>query len=377
MLREAPGRRKQYGVQWRVDGRRRSEFFRTAELRDAKAAKLRELRRKGELSAAMTADEARQWRAFREATGGVPWADVVSGWREHLRSKGVMPSSLTVGEAVRRYVESLEARVAAGTLAEVTKEKNRRIVEGLAGDYRSRVLTSVTAELLTGWLDSLGDVAAETWNTHRKVLHALFSYHRRDLLRNPVEEVLVKADQDHQIGILGVADLRRLFDHAQRAVPELLPRLAAEAFLGLRFSSASRLERGEISDRDRGVLLPAQKTKTRRDHYIESAPDTFWAWLQLETKRSWALSERNYRRLKGQLFVDADVPHLHNCLRHSFASYHAAAFKNPGLTASILGHQNQQLLWTTYKAVKKPDGTVVTQADGLAYFSVLPDRRKP
>ena len=71
-------------------------------------------------------------------------------------------------------------------------------------------------------------------------------------------------------------------------------------------------------------------------------------------------------RSKSQLFTDAKVPHPKNCLRHSACTYHVAAFKDPGKTATMLCHTDQQLLWSTYNGR-------AAQAEGKRYFAITPD----
>jgi hypothetical protein len=66
------------------------------------------------------------------------------------------------------------------------------------------------------------------------------------------------------------------------------------------------------------------------------------------------------------IFTDAKVPHPHNCLRHSFCTYHVAAFKNPGLTATILCHRNQGMLWARYNGN-------ATQDQGKRYWTITPE----
>ena len=168
-----------------------------------------------------------------------------------------------------------------------------------------------------------------------------------------------------EIEVLTLKETAELFAYAEKNYAELVPRLALEAFAGLRFSSAFRLERGDINFADKGIHLPAHKLKTGRRHYIDGLPANLWKWLALETPATWSMTPRNYRRLKSEVFDRAGVRHPANCLRHSFCTFHVAAFKNPGLTATLLCHRNQSLLWSNYNGRAK-------QADGIAYFKLAP-----
>lgn len=181
---------------------------------------------------------------------------------------------------------------------------------------------------------------------------------------NPASEIELRNDGG-DVGLLSVEDTEKLLAYALKHYAEIVPRLALECFAGLRYSSAHRIERSDINFVDRGILLLAKKRKTGRRHYIDGLPDNLFDWLKLETPATWALTERQYMRLKSACFKDGKIPDPHNCLRHGFCTYHVAAFKNSGLTATILCHRNQGLLWSTYNGR-------ATQPDGKRYFELWP-----
>jgi hypothetical protein len=85
--------------------------------------------------------------------------------------------------------------------------------------------------------------------------------------------------------------------------------------------------------------------RTPRRHYIDGLPDNFRDWMALATEKTWSLTPRMYMKRKSDLFVAAGVPYPKNCLWHSACTYHVAAFKDPGKTATMLCHTSQQLLW--------------------------------
>jgi hypothetical protein len=110
-----------------------------------------------------------------------------------------------------------------------------------------------------------------------------------------------------------------------------------------------------------------KKLKTKKRHYIDGLPGQVWEWLAVTPEACWDLTARQYMELKSRLFVEAGVPHPHNCLRHSFCTYDVAAHKNPGRTAYILCHRNQDLLWDRYKGNAK-------EADGVTYQAITPGK---
>ena len=55
----------------------------------------------------------------------------------------------------------------------------------------------------------------------------------------------------------------------------------------------------------------------------------------------------------------------HDCLRHSYASYHFAEYNDAGLTAKNLGHPDSTLLRKDYNGA-------VTKAQAKAFWAILP-----
>ena len=168
------------------------------------------------------------------------------------------------------------------------------------------------------------------------------------------------------MGVLTPKQTARLFAYALKHRPETLGRLALEAFAGLRFTSAAMLAKEEINFDDKGITLLARKIKTRRRRYIDGLPANFWDWIGKTTEACWRMKRSQWMHIKSDVFAGAGVPHPQNCLRHSFCTYHVSAYKNPGLTATLLCHQNQAQLWGHYNGI-------ASQAAGLTYFSIKPE----
>jgi integrase len=144
---------------------------------------------------------------------------------------------------------------------------------------------------------------------------------------------------------------------------ETLGRLALEAFAGLRNDTAGQIIAAEIQ-KD-GLRIPAAKIKTRKDQFLDGLPKNLHEWLKWSKPDEWSLTQRQYLEAKTDAFTRANVPHPHNCLRHGFASYHVAAYKNPAITSGIMCHTSARLLWDVYRGR-------ASQPDGLAYFAIKP-----
>jgi integrase len=384
---ERPGRPNPYGVQWREKSwsskanggtggeieQKKTEFYDTAEKRDARAAELRKQRKGGTLATA-TRSEVGEWRAFQSAVNGVPWQDVVAGWRAWMMQSGLTECTVTVEEAVKSHLLAAKKRseTEPPQLSPDTYRQKKHKLTLFTEQFGHLRLNQIEARDVEAWIEDFDDVKAEgTFNNYRKHVRALIQPHVDSglLRRNPIDAVKLRDDSTGEVGILTVQQTARLFSFAlvTPKYREAIGRLALEAFVGLRFSSGCRLEKSDLKFKERGILLPKHKLKTRSRHYIDGMPDQVWAWLdpKITPDSCWELTPRQYMELKSNLFTEAGVPHPFNCFRHSFCTYDVAAHKNPGRTAYLLCHKDQDLLWARYKGN-------ATEADGKLYQTITP-----
>lgn len=353
-----------YYVQRRIDGKRETESFASAEDRDRKAREWTESAQLGLRGYKPTRSELIEFRAFKEALGADDWRDIIAHWR----TRGKVGTSIAVQDAVTKYVESQESKVLAGKLELTTKKRHLKVANRFGGDFKGVRIATLTTDQLVEWLEDQEFDSPHTFNSYLRILRAIWSAAK--ITPSLPKEVSFRDSTPEEVAILTTDETIALFTYGLQHCPWLMPRLAAEAFVGLRYSSAVRLEKSDVNVEDRGILLPAKKLKTGkrtgRRHYIDGLPENFWEWMKLATEETWVLTERQYMRSKSQLFTDAKVPHPKNCLRHSACTYHVAAFKDPGKTATMLCHTDQQLLWSTYNGR-------AAQAEGKRYFAITPD----
>jgi integrase len=359
-----PDRPSPFGVRWWSGGKRLKQFFKTEVARDDKYDSLVKATAKGNPDIQMSGAEIRAYRAFLGAVGATPWQDVVAGWREHLRAAGRVPCDKSVADAATEFNGAIDARLAAGDLSKGYHCHIKQKVGIFADTFGANRLDGVTAEDIEEWIDDLGFEANGTFNMYRKAVRTMYQ-HFGKLVKNPCDDIPARSETIGSVAVLTIQQTAQLFAYAQLHHKDALGRLALEAFAGLRFSSAFRLEKKDINFVDRGILLPAHKMKTGRRHYIDGLPENLWDWLAATNDACWAMESSDWMHLKSQLFTDAKVPHPRNCLRHSFCTYHVAAYKDPGLTSTILCHRNQQKLWSNYRGNS-------TRADGQLYFTVTP-----
>ena len=384
-MRPRLGRPKPYGVEWsefipdpvsgRMVRRVRRKFFPTLELAHACAGHLKRDKRRGFIRT-LTRAEVDEYLAFKTAIGSTPWPTVVAAWQREQELRGTARTSITVGAAVDRYLEHEARRVDRRELAAGTYRQRRHKLRRFALEFGHMPLGSVQTAHLRDWLDRPELAAPHTYNNWLKILRGFFNdaLDRQAIAASPCTPLRARTAVADEVGILTVPQLAALFHCAatHRTLPEApltfgiaLRRLALEAFAGVRFSSACRLAPEDVLTEDRGIRHPAASIKTKRRHYVAGYPDVLWAWLAIAPDDR-ALTARRYLALKSALFTAARVPHPHNCLRHSFATYHLAAFSDPGKTAVLLCHRSQERLWSNYKGN-------VPAAAGARWLALTPE----
>jgi integrase len=94
------------------------------------------------------------------------------------------------------------------------------------------------------------------------------------------------------------------------------------------------------------------------------------AWLAPLQASSGPVRPPNYRKSVEKAQTLAGITSWpNNALRHSFASYHLAHYRNGGDTSIQLGHRGSlQMLHEHYNAVAKP-------ADASAFWQIFPRNR--
>ena len=155
------------------------------------------------------------------------------------------------------------------------------------------------------------------------------------------------------------------------------------------------MDYSEIDFHQQGILTLAEKTKKKRRQWIEDLPENLWAWLKKTPPKAFEMTHRQMFHRRAQAFkwagllVEADdisrenakrerkdLPPLDlkskcppkNALRHSFVTYHVAMHRNPGKTALIVSHRDQDCLYRDYLGI-------ANRKDAEKYFEICPLRQ--
>jgi integrase len=268
--------------------------------------------------------------------------------------------------------------------------------------FGDRILASISPGEITAWLRSFKPFNR---NTFRLRLSAFFSYavERKWCRENPVAEVK-KVKASAPIGILSPEQLAKILETASE---ETLPFWLLGGFAGLRRAEIERLEwkdihfdlskyqafEAAIASGDKDAIrekeyewrssalveVPALKSKTASRRFVQ-IQDNLAAWLEPYIGRVGNVCPSNLRSLletdrfnaglwtapKGVALALNNIgdkdrakiklkPLPSNGLRHSFASYHLAHFRDAARLAIELGHTDQELLFRHYRELVKPE----------------------
>src|SRR5262249_45004019 len=140
-------------------------------------------------------------------------------------------------------------------------------------------------------------------------------------------------------GILSPEQTARLLETASA---ETLPLFALGVFAGLRSAEIERLEWRHIKWDEGLIEVPALSSKTASRRLVTMQPNLI-GWLEPYRGHQGPICPPNhYRRLIEDRRNAGITDWPSNALRHSFASYHLAHFKNAPALSLELGHVRPQ-----------------------------------
>jgi integrase len=360
-----PDRPATHGVQWRIDGKRKTKVFPTRERQIAFAKELAgEAKTHGLANLRLDEDETRDWRAFRATIGDdADLQSVAACWLKHRAAHTREP--LGLNEAIETYCAAKKAE----GVSPAAVSHYGPIFDRLKLSLGNPQVASVTAEQIAAFMaDQEG--SPQTLRTRFARVRALFNW-LADTNRidgSPFRGMKPPKVQHKEVEILTLEQTKKLFFDNYAEDPErreTLGRLALEAFAGLRNDTAAQIVANEIQAD--GLRIPAAKIKTAQPQFLDGLPENLFVWLKWSQPDSWTMTPRQYATAKAAAFIQAKVPHPHNCLRHGFASYHVAAVKDPSKTSVIMCHTSAKLLWDVYRGI-------ASEADGKALFKIMPGK---
>lgn len=223
----------------------------------------------------------------------------------------------------------------------------------------------VTTDQLKNFIIQQG--ALETQSNVRRVLHSFFGWcvAHGQCDSNPVKLIPAPRVIRPEPLKLPVDQVERLFQEVSKHEGgRMIPFIALRFFGGIRTSSVYRMDWSDI--RGEGVLLPASKSKSKRRAFIEGFPPNLMEWLAPHRRESGRVVLTHYGAEVSEIAKRNGIPMSKNVARHSFATYHIAAFRNAPLTALLMAHKGSpRVIWDHYRGN-------ATNQEGESFFAIRP-----
>jgi integrase len=302
-------------------------------------------------------------------------------FNEHQRAEylecveKLRPFGVTIRDAVKFYLPHLHASNRTCTAAELVNEllkvkeadgASKRYLSDLGSrltrfseSFDGKPIAEMTAPQIDEWLRSLSNketgkrLSPVTRNNFRRVLVTAFSFAlgRGYCVSNPAFQSARAKEVESPVGILTVDQTARLLESA---APELVPYIAIGAFAGLRNAELERLDWQEVDLQSGLIEVTASKAKSARRRFVKIQAN-LGRWLQPHAQLSGNVTPLGYRILLESAREKAGIAEWpQNALRHSFASYHLASFRDAAFLALELGHTNSNLVFQHYRQLVKP-----------------------
>jgi integrase len=156
-------------------------------------------------------------------------------------------------------------------------------------------------------------------------------------------------------GILTPDETERLLRAAQQHVPDVLAFIAIGAFAGLRVAELGRLSWDDIDLEGGFIHVGAKKAKSARRRLVKIEPN-LRRWLESTVRSRDAVIPLNLRvRLHDARKAAGLKRWPFNGLRHSYASYHLAHFKDAARLALEMGHTDTSMIFGHYRELVRTD----------------------
>jgi integrase len=225
-----------------------------------------------------------------------------------------------------------------------------------AAKFDGQPVATITNAGIDDWLRSL-PVSPVTRNHYRRLIILAFNFamDRGYATSNPALKTAEAREPKTKPGIFTVEQAAALLENA---APEIVPYIAIGLFAGLRRAEIERLDWSEIDFDSGHIEVTAEKSKSKIANRFVAIQPNLREWLLPFSKLRGNVTPQDrfeFRRLFEQARRDAGINKWpDNGLRHSFASYHLAHFRDAKALALEMGHADSAMLFNHYRALLKP-----------------------
>lgn len=339
------------------NGKRIRRCFKSKLEADAAARDLRLMqKRAGEdwmaLSSSERADLMTTYHQIRSR--GLTLGQVWQEWCAHANTKSNV-DSITLIEAGRRWLQHQREKECSPKHLKNCTSFIERFVRGRL----SKSAASIQAQEVRAWLDQYENPVS--WNTHRNLAKAWFSYlFESDLIpHNPLDKqtALPKRRERYcRPVVFSPEQVRKSLLYIWEQDRDLLAYFTLATFAGVRPEECDRMT-WEMIDLDRGLIdLPEWVTKTRRPRLVHLEPAAL-QWLRLAKEQGsrlpWHPSLRCHR-LKGLRTYLGFKEWPHDIMRHTFGSYYVELHQSLEKASLEMGN-SPEIIQRHYRELVRPE----------------------
>jgi integrase len=243
-----------------------------------------------------------------------------------------------------------------------TLVQERQILKAFVKRYGKTAINSFTHREIDSWLRGL-DKAPQTIQNHFAIVRRFFNWCAKEELiigRNPIARAekpkvpytFPTTITPQEMGTF-LAAAKQLPDEHDRQ--HMVAYLCIGGFAGLRTSEIKRLRWEDIAwqnGQTGRINVLKSKRGMPRSVTIQPALRRHLEPFALESGPVFSLSSQAETDLRVELEKLAGIELPHNCLRHSFASYHIAKWESYEQTAFQMGHTSPRVTRAKYIVVK-------------------------
>ncbi len=190
----------------------------------------------------------------------------------------------------------------------------------------------------------------------RAILHGICAFARRRgwAEGNPVEGIFTPAVMERKIPVLMPEECCQLIKTAQKEYSgACLPAAILMLYAGVRPQEVRRLKFRHLRLEDRELIIPATHSKTGGARLVTLQPVALrflrsFRRVPPDTSicpKGW---ERKWKAVRIRAGWNKSHPWAQDVLRHTFASYHAAAFRDYSALQWEMGHRDGRQLRARY-----------------------------
>ena len=299
-------------------------------------------------------------------------ATIEDAVRHYLAHKAREAQSITLQACVENLVQTRQSEGVSKLYVVILRKALQRFAEAIGPAIR---VSEITTREIDGYLSGLRSikdpsqlVGAPSRMQARRMLATLFSYAKthRYCAENPMIGAMRVRLAETEVGIFRPEQLAALLTHAPA---EFLPMLAIGAFAGIRIAELLRLDWHDVKLSQKYIEVPAKKAKSARRRMVMIQP-CLDAWIRPIAKLEGPIAPRRVfipHEMLGDAMTKAKLTKwVRNGLRHSFASYHLAKWKNAGALALEMGHTKNDLIFAHYREL-------VHETEAEKYWSIFPE----